>query len=101
MWNLDRIRSPKANARTHGSPSVTVAVADTGLDFTHSELAGRIAGQYDSVSGTLDEVCKTYYGADDADLAAEYGGRTGHDRLERPRHLDRRETPPVRLTRSA
>lgn len=74
MWNLDRIRSPKANARTHGSPSVTVAVADTGLDFTHSELAGRIAGQYDSVSGTLDEVCKTYYGADDADLAAEYGG---------------------------
>ena len=74
MWNLDRVRSPQANARTYGSGAVTVAVADTGLDFTHSELAGRIAGQADFASGTPDEVCKTYYGADDADLAAEYGG---------------------------
>jgi subtilisin family serine protease len=74
MWNLDRIGAPKANQRTTGSGAVTVAVADTGLDFTHSELAGRITGQYDSVSGTADEVCKTYYGGDDADLAAQYGG---------------------------
>lgn len=79
MWNLDRIRAPRANNRTLGSSSVTVAVADTGLDYTHSELANRIVGQADFATGTPDEVCKNYFGGDDTDLAAEFGGPADTD----------------------
>jgi len=79
MWNQDRIRSPEANAVTYGSPAVTVAVADTGLDYTHSELKGRIAGQVDFATGTANEVCKTDFGADDTDLAALFGGPANTD----------------------
>lgn len=79
MWNQDRIRSPRANTTTLGSSKVTVAVADTGLDYTHSELAGRIVGQVDFATGTPDEVCKTFFGADDIDVAAQFGGPADTD----------------------
>ena len=53
MWNLDRIHDPQALQITKGSLDVTVGVADTGLDFTHSELAGKIADVVD-FTGTED-----------------------------------------------
>jgi subtilisin family serine protease len=79
MWNQDRIRSPQANSVTYGSSAVTVAVADTGLDYTHSELKGRIAGQVDFATGTANEVCKTVFGRDDTDMAALFGGPANTD----------------------
>ena len=42
MWNVNRIDAPQAWRVTTGSPAVTVGVADTGLDFTHSELATKV-----------------------------------------------------------
>jgi subtilisin family serine protease len=74
MWNLDRIEAPRANAITMGS-GVTVGVADTGLDFTHSELAGQIAGQQDFTTS----ICTDLFGASDADFAALYGGPAATD----------------------
>ncbi len=70
MWNLDRIGAARANTVTRGR-GVTVAVVDTGLDPTHRELQGRLAGQVDLSDPA---VCRDAYGETDADLAARYGG---------------------------
>jgi hypothetical protein len=41
LWDYRRMGLPAGWKKTAGSPAVTVAVADTGLDYTHSELAPR------------------------------------------------------------
>lgn len=76
MWNVFRIEAPDAWRITTGDPSVKVGVADTGLDFTHSELAPQVASVVDLTDPTL---CKTYFGNSDADWAALYGGPANTD----------------------
>jgi hypothetical protein len=41
LWDYRRIGLPQGWKTTAGSGAVTVGVADTGLDFTHAELAPR------------------------------------------------------------
>jgi len=41
LWDYRHMGLPQGWRETAGSPKVTVAVADTGLDYTHSELAPR------------------------------------------------------------
>ncbi len=79
MWNQNRIRSPQANAVTYGSRAVTVAVADTGLDYTHPELASRVSSVVDFTQTEDPPICKTYFGASDADAAAQFGGPENTD----------------------
>jgi len=79
MWNTDRIRSPQAGAVTGGSPSVKVAVADTGLDSTHAELRGRVGQVVDFTTGEDPPICKSEFGVGDADLAARYGAPADGD----------------------
>jgi len=40
QWYLRQIDAPEAWAATTGSPNVTVAVIDSGVDFQHPDLAG-------------------------------------------------------------
>lgn len=42
LWGLKRIQAPAAWDATTGSSSVTIAVLDTGIDFTHRDLQGNI-----------------------------------------------------------
>jgi lantibiotic leader peptide-processing serine protease len=51
-----------------------LASPDTGLDFTHSELAPRILEVVDFTTSEDPPICSTYFGASDADLAAFYHG---------------------------
>jgi subtilisin family serine protease len=76
MWNVFRIQAPDAWKFTTGEPGVKVGVADTGLDFTHSELAPQVASVVDLTDPTL---CTTYFGYSDADWAALYGGPANTD----------------------
>ena len=76
MWNVFRIEAPDAWKITSGDPGVKVGVADTGLDFTHSELASQVASVVDLTDPTL---CKDNFQTSDADLAALYGGPVNTD----------------------
>ncbi len=75
MWNVNRINAPAAWSKSTGSPAVTVGVADTGLDYTHSELASKVVHVEDftTLEGSP-TICQEYYGYSDADFAAMYGG---------------------------
>ena len=74
MWSIERINAPQAWKTTLGSPAVKVGVADTGLDFTHSELAPKILDVVDFTTTEDPPICKTFFGASDAELAAMFGG---------------------------
>lgn len=39
QWDMDQIQAPAARAITGGSPQILVGDIDTGLDFTHPDLA--------------------------------------------------------------
>jgi lantibiotic leader peptide-processing serine protease len=74
QWDFPRIGLPEGWATSAGSNAVTVAVADTGLDFTHAELASKVTRVVD-FTGTEDPpICKTFFGVSDQDLAAQNGG---------------------------
>ena len=69
MWNYDRIGAVHAWNATTGSPSVTVGVSDTGLDYTHSELASKVDSVVDFTVNEAPPLCKTQFGISDQDLA--------------------------------
>jgi serine protease len=50
QWNLPLINMPQAWYVTQGSPSVIVAVVDTGVLLNHPDLAGKLTSGYDFVS---------------------------------------------------
>jgi len=55
QWALPLIGAPCAWNITTGSPNVTVAVVDSGVDLHHPDLAGRLRSDgYDFVSDTAD-----------------------------------------------
>lgn len=69
MWNYDRIGALRAWNATTGSPSVTVGVSDTGLDYTHSELASKVDSVVDFTVNENPPLCKTFFGTSDQELA--------------------------------
>ena len=82
LWNQQRINMTDAWKVTAGDPAVTVGVADTGLDYTHSELAPKVSAVVD-FTGTEDPpICKTFFDRRprrDADWAARFGGPANTD----------------------
>ena len=42
QWNMREIHAPEAHAITGGSPSVVVGLLDSGIDYTHPDLAQNI-----------------------------------------------------------
>lgn len=72
---LDRIRLPEAQTMSLGSGTL-VAILDTGVDFTHSYLAGHLVPGYDYVDHDAD-ASETANGIDE-DLDGEVDGGYGH-----------------------
>jgi len=54
QWGLQKINIPKAWNITKGSPAVTVAVIDSGVDAGHPDLKGRVLPGYDFVNNDAD-----------------------------------------------
>jgi hypothetical protein len=74
QWDYGRIGLPQGWTRTAGSPKVSVGVADTGVDFTHAELASKVTQVIDFTATEDPPLCKTFFGTSDQELAAQYGG---------------------------
>jgi subtilisin family serine protease len=53
QWDMDQIHAPEARAINGGSPSITVGNIDTGIDYTHPDLAANLddAKSVNCVSG--------------------------------------------------
>src|SRR6185503_8400466 len=53
QWDMDQINAPQARAINGGSPSIIVGDIDTGLDYTHPDLAANVddANSANCVSG--------------------------------------------------
>ena len=85
MWNVNRVDAQAAWKVSTGSKSVTVGVADTGLDYTNSELAKQVVHVEDFTGLEGDDtICKqiyegTPYALNDADWAAMYDGPANTD----------------------
>ena len=50
QYGLINIRAPQAWDLNTGSPAVTIAIVDTGVDLGHPDLAAKIVGGYDFVN---------------------------------------------------
>ena len=80
LWDYRRMGLPAGWKKTAGSPAVTVGVADTGLDYTHVELASKVVRVFDfTVLEGEEPICKTLFGQSDQDLAAQFGGPANGD----------------------
>ncbi len=82
MWNLFRIHAPQAWQTTIGSSAVKVGVADTGVDFTHTELQNQVESVVDFTTTENPPICASQPnpidpgkpGIGDPDLAKMFGG---------------------------
>jgi thermitase len=61
QWNFTCIKAPQAWDVTTGD-DVLVAVIDTGIDYTHEDLAGKYAGGYDFVNCDGDPMDDHWHG---------------------------------------
>jgi thermitase len=72
------IDAPEAWAISTGSPAVMVAVIDTGIDYTHPDLAANYAGGYDFVNLDGDPMDDHGHGTHvSGTIAAAMNNRTG------------------------
>ena len=73
------IDAPEAWDISTGTPAITVAVIDTGVDYTHPDLAAHYAGGYDFVSSDFDPLDDHGHGTHVAGtIAASLGNLTGN-----------------------
>jgi hypothetical protein len=76
LWDYRRIGLPQGWKTSAGSSKVTVGVADTGLDYTHSELGPRVKQVIDFTGLEEEPPCGE---VGDDDLANEFGGPADTD----------------------
>jgi subtilisin family serine protease len=51
QWNMDRIGMPEAWSVERGSPEVVIAVIDTGVNYEHEDIKGKIWRNSDEIPG--------------------------------------------------
>ncbi|HEX8581215.1 MAG TPA: S8 family serine peptidase [Acidimicrobiales bacterium] len=77
LWDYRRIGAPDAWHRGATGEGITVAVMDTGVDYTHSELKDQVVQVIDLADD--DNLCRRFFGTSDEMLAEEFGGPVDTD----------------------
>jgi thermitase len=70
QYGLVNIRAPQGWDLTTGSAAVTIAIIDTGVDFGHPDLAGKLVAGYDFVNNDADPQDDNGHGTHVAGIAA-------------------------------
>jgi subtilisin family serine protease len=70
QWNMGHIGLETAWDTTSGSSSITIAVADTGVDATHPDLSSKLVAGYDFVNNDSDPSDDEGHGTHVAGIAA-------------------------------
>ncbi|HET9958184.1 MAG TPA: S8 family peptidase, partial [Polyangiaceae bacterium] len=82
QWHLPKISAPAAWDVANGSPSVVVAVIDTGIDLTHPDLAGAVwnnpAETADGIDNDLNGLVDDVHGWNFLGNNANLADSTGH-----------------------
>ncbi len=65
-----KIQSTSAWNLCQGSPSVVIAIVDTGIDYTHPDLSGKVVAGYDFVNNDSDPFDDNGHGTHCAGIAA-------------------------------
>jgi thermitase len=76
QWHLPSVSAPQAWDVTTGSSSVTIAVIDTGVDYTHPDLQTKCVAGYNFVSRTSDPMDDHGHGTHVAGIAAAVGNNS-------------------------
>ncbi|MBN2027265.1 MAG: peptidase S8, partial [Actinobacteria bacterium] len=76
QWHLPSISAPQAWDITTGSSDVTVAVVDTGVDYTHQDLEGKCTAGYNYVDRNSDPMDDHGHGTHVAGIAAAAGNNS-------------------------
>ncbi len=70
QWHLNKIQAPNAWNITTGSPSITIALADSGVDPTHEDLASKLVPGWSFLTGTANTADVLGHGTETAGSAA-------------------------------
>jgi subtilisin family serine protease len=76
-WDYSRIGATAAWGQGATGAGVVVGVADTGVDFTHSELASQVIQVIDLAEDN--NICRRFFGASDQMLSDQFGGPVNTD----------------------
>jgi hypothetical protein len=76
QWHMPSVSAPQAWDVTTGSNQVTIAVIDTGVDYNHADLAGRVVAGYNFVSRNTDPMDDHGHGTHVAGIAAATGNNS-------------------------
>lgn len=80
QWALDRIDIERAWEVTEGSPNMIVAVVDTGIDYRHPDLQGKVLRGRDFINNDDDALDDNFHGTHCAGILAarrQNGGIVG------------------------
>jgi subtilisin family serine protease len=69
-WHLNKIQAPNAWNITKGSPSITIALADSGVDPTHEDLASKLVPGWSFLTGASNTADVQGHGTETAGSAA-------------------------------
>ncbi|MCL4289377.1 MAG: S8 family serine peptidase [Thermoleophilia bacterium] len=74
QWSLGQIGAAEAWAGGTGDPTVVIAVIDTGIDYVHPDLAGKVILGPDFANGDVDPIDPHGHGTAVAGIAAARAG---------------------------